>query len=332
MRHILLLGAGFSRNWGGLLANDVFDHLIGRKEIAQDEYLKRLLWTHRATGGFENALAEVQVASATDPAKYGASLSRFQAAVSDMFGRMNRAFFNSPRGMEFQDHKEQTLRTFLGRFDAIFTLNQDVFLDHHYFRHVELLDSRKWNGAQLPGLRRIPNTAPDTDPSWGKDTWVPLESFRIENGLQPCFKLHGSSNWKDTEGGSLLVIGGEKSSAIQSQAVLRWYFEQFRQQLLEPGSKLFVIGYGFRDQHVNDVIIEAVRDQGLKFFVIDPIGSDIVRRVNPSYGGTIYAISELDDAFEKGLIGASQRGLSETIGNDQISHESVMTFFSSNAF
>ena len=220
MRHILLLGAGFSRNWGGLLANEVFDYLIGREEVAQDGYLKSLLWNHRTTGGFENALAEVQVAFASDPAKYAPSLRSLQAAVSNVFERMNRAFFDAP-GMEFQQHLDRMIRTFLVRFDAIFTLNQDVLLEHHYFRHVELAGPRRWTGAQLPGLQRIPNDAVTIDPSWGKDTWVPLErqSFRIEDGLQPCFKLHGSSNWKDSEGGSLLVIGGDKSRAIDSHAV-----------------------------------------------------------------------------------------------------------------
>lgn len=328
MRRILLLGAGFSRNWGGLLANEVFDYLIGRDEVAQDGYLKSLLWNHRTTGGFENALAEVQAAFATDPAKYAPSLHRLQAAVSNAFERMNKAFFDAP-GIEFQQHIERMLRTFLVRFDAIFTLNQDILLEHHYFRHVELTGPRRWNGAQLPGLRRIPSTTVTIDPSWAKDAWVPLErqSFRIEDGLQPCFKLHGSSNWTDSESGSLLVIGGDKSRAIRSHAVLAWYFEQFRQYLSNLSSSLFVIGYGFRDPHVNDVIIEAVQRYRLKFFVIDPSGSDVVRRANPSFGGSFYAPNALDDAFKQGLIGASQRGLSETFGNDRISHENVMTFF-----
>lgn len=326
MSHILLLGAGFSRNWGGLLANEIFDCLVGQDEVSQDAYLKTVLWNHRIIGGFENALAEVQVASATDPAKFGPSLRRLQVAVISVFGRMNQAFFDTP-GMEFQQHLHRMLRTFLVQFDAIFTLNQDVLLEHHYFRHIELAGPRRWNGAQLPGLRRIQNNEVIVDPSWGKDVWVPSESFRIEDGLQPCFKLHGSSNWKNSEDGSLLVIGGDKSRAIRSHAVLKWYFEQFREKLLEGGARLVVIGYGFRDPHVNDVIIEAVQHSGLQFFVIDPSGSDVVRRANPSFGGTVYAPNDLDDAFKKGLIGASQRSLSETFGNDQFSHEHVMSIF-----
>lgn len=122
------------------------------------------------------------------------------------------------------------------------------------------------------------------------------------------------------------MIGGDKSRTIQSHPILAWYFEQFRLYLSDPDSRLFVIGYGFLDTHVNEVIIEAV-SRGLKFFVIDPSGSDVVQRANPSFGGAIYAPNALDDAFKKGLIGVSQRRLNETFGNDLISHKNVMGFF-----
>lgn len=326
MSHILLLGAGFSRNWGGLLANEVFEHLICQEEVAADEYLRNLLWSHRTTGGFENALAEVQAAFRTDPGKYAPSFHHLQAAVSTVFNQMNQGFFDATE-FEFQQNIDRMLRTFLVRFDAIFTLNQDVLLEHHYFRHIELATPRRWNGPQLPGLRRIPSIEVTIDSSWGKDTWVPNESFEIEKGLQPCFKLHGSSNWKDSEGGSLLVTGGDKSREIQSHSVLTWYFDQFKKRLSAGGSRLFIIGYGFRDSHVNDVIIDAVNRYSLQFFVIDPLGSDVVRRANPSDGGAIYSRNDLDDAFRQGLIGASRRSLIETFGKDQISHANVMAFF-----
>jgi len=178
-------------------------------------------------------------------------------------------------------------------------------------------------------MRRIPNQEYVHDPSWGKDSWVPLDpaQFRIENQWQPYFKLHGSSNWRDTQGGQLLVIGGNKSRAIQSHAVLAWSFDKFREYLAGPNAKLFIIGYGFRDSHVNEPIIEAVENRGLQFFVIDRLGSDVVRHANPSFGGAVYAPNALDDAFEKGLIGASERSLAETFGDDLVSHTNVMRFF-----
>jgi hypothetical protein len=47
MKHVLLLGAGFSNNWGGPLASDVFDWLLQRPEISGDGYLKQMLWNTR---------------------------------------------------------------------------------------------------------------------------------------------------------------------------------------------------------------------------------------------------------------------------------------------
>ena len=328
MTHILLLGAGFSQNWGGLLANEVFESLIGLPEIREDEYLKTLLWNSQKNGGFEYALSAVQAAYIGNKKRYSDPLNRLQQAVGEVFQNMNQGFFDLNE-FEFQNHLDRMLRTYLFRFDAIFTLNQDVLLEHHYIRHLDLSGGRNWNGPQLPGMRRIPNHEEIHNPSWGKDIWVPIapEEFQIRDRYQPLFKLHGSSNWKDTQGGELLIIGGDKSQAIQSHDVLAWYFEKFQEYLNQPECKLLVIGYSFKDLHINDVIIEAVMNRELEFTVIDPLGSDVVKHANDTFGGDIYAPNALDDAFRKGLIGASRRNLSETFGTNSISHTSVMQFF-----
>lgn len=61
MTHILLTGAGFSRNWGGMLASDVFTYLLGCNEL--DDELRRLLWRDRS---FEDVLAALQFAKDED--------------------------------------------------------------------------------------------------------------------------------------------------------------------------------------------------------------------------------------------------------------------------
>jgi hypothetical protein len=64
MPHYLLTGAGFSRNWGGWLASEAFEYLLGASEI--DAYLRRLLWSAKLRGeGFEGALSVVQSAYAS---------------------------------------------------------------------------------------------------------------------------------------------------------------------------------------------------------------------------------------------------------------------------
>jgi len=54
MTAAILLGAGFSRNWGGWLAQEVFNHLIGLPEIRRHERLVTLPWQHQSGGGFEH--------------------------------------------------------------------------------------------------------------------------------------------------------------------------------------------------------------------------------------------------------------------------------------
>jgi hypothetical protein len=61
MPYYLLTGAGFSRNWGGWLANEAFEYLLGSPEI--DDYLRSILWQTKLSGeGFEGALSAVQAA------------------------------------------------------------------------------------------------------------------------------------------------------------------------------------------------------------------------------------------------------------------------------
>jgi hypothetical protein len=65
MTHILLTGAGFSRNWGGWLANEVFEYLLGDPEITRG--IRTQLFTDRSSGGNY----ETTVQSLRDRAKTG---------------------------------------------------------------------------------------------------------------------------------------------------------------------------------------------------------------------------------------------------------------------
>ena len=84
---ILLLGAGFSKNWHGLLATEVTNDLMSR--LQDDAYLLELL----DKNNFEDALFQLQ----TDFLLLGHSknalqeerLDKFQKALSGVFDRMN---------------------------------------------------------------------------------------------------------------------------------------------------------------------------------------------------------------------------------------------------
>ena len=92
MPHYLLTRAGFSRNWGGWLANEAFEYLLGAPEI--DDYLRNVLWGAKLRGdGFEGALSIVQSAYAFNKStETKQRLDRLTQAVIGMFNAMQTAF------------------------------------------------------------------------------------------------------------------------------------------------------------------------------------------------------------------------------------------------
>src|SRR5580704_17506318 len=92
MPHFLLTGAGFSRNWGGWLANEAFEYLLGAPEI--DDYLRTIFWAAKLRGeGVEGALATVQTAYTSDKSpKAKERLEKMTLAVIGMFTAMQTAF------------------------------------------------------------------------------------------------------------------------------------------------------------------------------------------------------------------------------------------------
>jgi hypothetical protein len=324
---ILLLGAGFSKNWGGPLAADVFDYLLGSKEISANPRLRELLWKHQFTGGFEDALAELQDEFRRAPASCRGELEQLQLAIARMFDDMNRAFAAEP-DWEFQQDQSRLVRTFLARFNALFTLNQDLLLEQRYLNdNVSLSPGRKWNGYQLPGTRPMPNQEWVYGEAPAARLTIPDGAVTVHDRMQPIFKLHGSSNWREQAGGSLLVMGGNKARAIRAHPLLNAYMEHFEAALHSPGARLMVIGYGFRDDHINEVIGNAVA-RGLRFYLVDPTGPGLARALNPTRApGHIAAKSRLEEIFEAGLMGSSRKFLSEIFGKDGVEHAKLMRFF-----
>jgi hypothetical protein len=135
MKHIALLGAGFSRNWGGLFADDAFGHLIGAPEVQDNAAIRTALLQRKDNGGFEAALSDMQGAYLhSKGATEKANLDQLQAAIRGMFLDMDRGF--AARNFEFQNDIAYLVRTFLIRFDAIYSLNQDGLVASDHLRLV----------------------------------------------------------------------------------------------------------------------------------------------------------------------------------------------------
>ena len=273
MNSILLLGAGFSRNWNGRLASEVRSELQTRLHV--DQHLQRLLQNN----DFETVVAMVQADFDRTPnPEITARLRRVQDAVKAVFYSMNDMFVRRP-SMEFGNDVDFMIQKYLVRFDAIFTLNQDLLLEFHYLNNnpaVWMASKFYPHGWSIPGMResRAPDATIPADRLRSK--WHPTGDHTLRPDTQPYFKLHGSSNW-ETEGAEpLLVIGAHKEAMINRHPVLQWYREEFRRYLSMSDTRLVVIGYSFSDEHINKMILEAAERGTLKMFVVHPNGRGIL--------------------------------------------------------
>ena len=314
-RHFLLLGAGFSRNWGGWLASEADEYLLGHPDI--DKQIRDILWHCRRKGGFEAALAKLQQ---DDPE--GERIVRLQRALINMFRDMDNAF--AAINFNFNSMSKTSISNFLTRFDAIFTLNQDLLIERHYLQtdDVALQSSGRWSGYILPGLVKN-GTGLDT---WGDiGIWEPSGTdYAFKKDVQPYFKLHGSANWQTSDTNQLLVMGGNKSGIISKSPVLQKYHSDFTSLLSKGDSRLMVIGYSFGDDHINRSITEAITNGNLKTFIIDPLGTDVFDK---NRNAAVYSPDKLAVDLWPSLIGASRRSLREIFGTDRVEYEKVLRFF-----
>ena len=330
MTYVLLTGAGFSRNWGGWLATEAFEYLVGCPEI--DDNLRHLLWTSKSNGGgFEDALAQLQ--QNYNHSKDEATkkpLEALQAGIVGMFTYMDQAFGQTPFEQPTQP-LEYTIRNFLGKFDAIFTLNQDLLLERHYpADDGHIVGHRTWKGWHMPGMKLL-DPALRTYPYVHTKTEMRVPEtqpadFKERAGAQPYFKLHGSTNWIAGEGqGRLLIMGGNKAVEIGQYPILTWYHKRFGEYLSCPNTRLMVIGYSFSDYHINDAIMQAADKGELRLFIVDPQGVDVLDKQDCR--SPIRVADELMNRLNPHIIGASRRPFKTTFGGDFVEFGKIMRLF-----
>jgi len=292
MANILLLGAGFSKNWGGLLAREFFDELIGDFMIREDAPSKDVLWLYR--NNFEQALEHIQITSIAEPTVDNINrLHRFEDAIRRLFGKMDGIFKDKEfflRDAEGRRDGNATPNAFLSLFNKIFTLNQDLLLEIHHFGRPEFMQDR-WRGGWLPGL--VSNKGPDDPKRFADGTWIVNGSLDVADSYQPYYKLHGSINWP---GDGMMIMGGGKATSIGANQFLTGYHSVFADTLNAPNTRLTVIGYSFGDDLINKAIEAAVKECDLKIFVIDPRWSDIANKFDAAFR----------EWFTHAVIGSSQ--------------------------
>ncbi|MFV7790887.1 SIR2 family protein [Aliarcobacter lanthieri] len=153
----------------------------------------------------------------------------------------------------------------------IFTTNNDLF-------NERVLDNLNinYNNGFGGGLERFFNPA-RFGYTFSKKIETSIEKYEALDNMIYLYKLHGSINWIEKEGNSLFNIqeinikytdDKPKESVLiypnplkQSKSLTSPYTDiirEFQKKLLLPNSVLIVIGYSFSDDHLNNIIYQAL--------------------------------------------------------------------------
>lgn len=268
---LLLTGAGFTANFGGLLAREMWSKILNNPKMDRLLAIKVLL---RADFDFESVYAQVRRSGSISTE----DKALFQEVILDSYTSMDTGLkrYVSSGQDQFGIYSPNVMRL-IGSFSGTggkmgvhFTLNQDVFLERQteavplgfltpaYRDYGEAIRSHQLD-PQVPV--RLPDTAA-------------LETFKSSyfpsTGNFAYVKLHGSHGWQSSSGASQMVLGNNKLEDIRSEPLLSWYLDLFQQAIFAGDARLFVMGYGFRDEHINACILKGVQEYKLKLYILSP--------------------------------------------------------------
>jgi hypothetical protein len=154
---------------------------------------------------------------------------------------------------------------------CVFTTNNDLYNE----RAMDSLNIHYVNGFN-GGLTKHFNPAM-FNYTYSKRMDISIDKYEPVENMVYLYKIHGSVDWVDKDNGSNNFFSIEEEEAAkwsvdkniliyptptkQNKSLGAPYvdlFREFQHRLLSPNTVLFVIGYGFNDEHVNDIIYRSL--------------------------------------------------------------------------
>lgn len=264
--HHVLTGAGFTKNFGGFLASEMQSKIFNDAAIQNNPTLRSLLMRD---SDFESVFAQVIEGSGYSEIEK----KILQDVIERVYFQLDEAIrgwvFNHDNPLAFNIYG---LNELFGhclsngpKKSFFFTLNQDLLMERH--------NAYRWPG--VPGFsqefyslsqRRFEDRF---FVRIGSENVVEnIEKDIANHGGHSYIKLHGSFGWRASNGSRYMVLGKNKERDIEREPLLQAYLELFKKTLQEGNKKLLVVGYGFRDQHINKILAKSVEDYGLQLFII----------------------------------------------------------------
>lgn len=309
-RTFVLTGAGFSKNFGGYLGSEMWGQIFNNRKIQNDPDLRDML---KDDYDYESVYSRTLESALPEEKKQ---------VMRDVILEAYKRLDNALAGWVFNDSSaypvnRYLLSDFFGRVYSstarpakafFFTLNQDLFMERHW----------NWGSPGVPRFSRSQNDFGSQAFNTADFVELPGDDAetRIKKGLEDhaglhYIKLHGSYGWKSSDGSNQLVIGTQKESLIQKEPLLRGYFDLFQSVIREGDKRALIIGYGFRDAHINAMLVEGVEKYGLEVYILSTQNpADLRYQIER---GHYYAKSILDN----GLRGYFQRPLLEIFPKNQ---------------
>lgn len=297
---VALTGAGFSRPYGGLLASEVWEVLVSHfAGGAYPELRLALLDTY----DFEEVVARFWNT---------ANRAVLMAWILDAFTQMDHAIR--------QNHSFGAgERDFLSKFKGsgpdnkgyIFTLNQDMLLERKLVGlpvvRPGICENRE-AGTWFESRSRTDLVRLDLTTSYQEEhlSWNDLNYV----------KLHGSLDWHSSLEPSM-VLGGGKLTKIQKLPVLLKYISQLEEVVNAGNVKLMVIGYGFMDCHINNLLERAVEESGLEIFIWNTLKPESCR-------------DRMGDRLWRSVCGYCSRPMPEVLNDPYSVHRGIVNLFFSN--
>lgn len=295
-KRVLLVGAGFARNWGGMLAREVHKSLSSHRAVQERPAVRKLL---REETSFEVALEKVRSGKFEDQDQ-----AAIEEAIISAFEQMDSHYRNpNPPVLN------ASINEFIGRFcpgpvgigtGYVFSLNQDLLLERIYgtqaHRQQLTLPGVPWPERRPDGPAAALPIARATI-----SDLVDIDAPRLINNFN-LIKLHGSIKWRSSADSPSMVMGTRKTLMIGDVPLLAWYHQVFEKVLSDGNVRLLVIGYGWADEHINEAIAAAVKNHGLRVFSWNPTKPVDLLKGRP-----------FGDEIKGGLMGCATQNLTEVM-------------------
>ena len=266
---ILLTGACFTHNFGGFLAREMWSKIFNNPLVQSDSEIRELL---QHDFDYESVYFNVLRGSKYSDDSKNSLRQAIEKAYKDLDDTVKNWVFNTDNPTALNTYGLGSLISFLSERGSekgwFFTLNQDLYME------------RK-NNYRSPGAS-FGQPFVDRDEGGG----VKLVTLPDEAGMEKAkaslnnpsyIKLHGSYGWISSRGGTQMVIGKNKADDINQEPLLKWYSELFRDSIYEGNKKLLIIGYGFRDEHINDILLKGVQEHNLSLYIISTTDPEVFK-------------------------------------------------------